>query len=190
MAKKSAQVTTVQEIEQAIYSDAAAFLAAFRKRRSKETMFGFLFEVSSVGYAIHVAIGTEESLAKAAEELVDDFDGDLDRAKAELRWAGVEDGWHQSADKDVRNANKLLDIAETIELYPEYDGTLESIALKVLAKMDAEGLFGEGKAREQIVLGVCHTGGDNSEKDFIKWASQVNPPGVIKRLKKELKARS
>lgn len=190
MAKKSAKNTTKEEIEQALLAEGTAFYQAFRKRLAKETIYAFLFELSSVGYAAAAAIATEESLKRHAEECADDFDGDTSQAISELRWAGPEDGWYQSEDKQFRNTNKLLDIAEETELYPEYDGTLEKIALSVVKRMDGEGLFGPPEVREKIVLGICHTGGDNSEQDFIKWASDVNPPSVIRRLKAQLKKRA
>jgi hypothetical protein len=174
MAKKAVKSTTLREIEDAMLAEGVAFLQAFQKRHEKETIYAFLFELSAVGYAVAAAIATEESLRTHAEECVDDFDGDVNKAMTELRWAGPEDGWHQSEDKHFRNTNKLLDIAENSELYPEYDGTLEKIALSVIQRMDSAALFGPPKMREKIVLGICHTGGDNSVQDFIKWAS-ANP---------------
>ncbi|HEY1067530.1 MAG TPA: hypothetical protein VGE52_15515, partial [Pirellulales bacterium] len=62
--------------------------------------------------------------------------------------------------------------------------------LSILKRMVAEGVFGPPDVREKIVLGVCYTGGDNSEKEFLAWASQVNSPAVVKRLKAELKQRT
>lgn len=190
MAKKSAKRTTQEEIENALLAEAISFYQAFQKRHAKEAIYAFLLELSSVGYAAAAAIATEESLTRHAEECADDFEGDLPQAISELRWAGPEDGWYQSEDKQFRNANKLLEIAEETELYAEYDGTLEKIALSVIKRMDAEGLFGPPEVREKMVLGICHTGGDNSEQDFIKWASDVNPPAVLKRLKAQLKKRA
>jgi hypothetical protein len=190
MAKKALKSTTLQEIEDAMLAEGIAFLQAFQKRHAKESMYSFLFELSAVGYAAAAAVATEESLKEHAEQCVDDFDGDVKQAMAALRWAGPEDGWYQSEDKHFRNTNKLLDIAEETELYPEYDGTLEKIALSVIKRMDSDGVFGAPEVREKIVIGVCHTGGDNSENDFIKWASSVNSPAVIKYLKAQLKKRA
>lgn len=190
MKKKSAKSTTLQEIEDALFTEGAAFFRDFQKKHDNEHIYSFLFELSEVGYAAAAVIATEESLTEFAQDCADDFDGDVQRALAELRWGGTEDGCYQSADKHFRNTNKLLDTAEETELYPEYDGTLEKLALSVLGRMDSEGLFGSKDARQKIVIGICYTGGDNSEEDFIKWASAVNPPAVIKRLKTELKKRA
>lgn len=190
MKKKPAKTTTLQEIEEALFTEGAAFFRDFQKKHNHEHIYSFLFELSEVGYAAAAVIATEESLAEFAQDCADDFDGDIQRALAELKWGSTEEGCYQSEDKHFRNTNKLLDIAEETELYPDYDGTIEKIALSVLARMDSEGLFGVKEVREKIVIGICHTGGDNSEEDFIKWASAVNPPAVMKRLKAELKERS
>ena len=190
MAKKSTKNTTVEEIELSLANEGTAFYRDFRKRRSEEEIYAFLFELSAVGYAAAAAIATEEALARFANECLDSYEGDLDRAMSDLRWAGPENGWYQSADKQFRGTNKLLETAERAELYPEYDGTLVKIALAALRRMITDGVFGSGGDLEKTVVGVCHTGGDNSEEDFIKWASMVNAPSVIRRLKAELKKRA
>jgi hypothetical protein len=81
--------------------------------------------------------------------------------------------------------NKLLARAEREGLYEMYGGVLEGLCIDVLKELDAAGTFGTGAAREQVVLGVCYIGGDNSEKEFLGWGKQVNPPKVFKRLKAE-----
>lgn len=187
--KPNKKGTTVAEIEKSLAADGAAFYAAFRKRKSKETVYSFLFELSDVGYYAAAAIATEEELARYIQESLDSFDEDdaLERAIAEWRWAGPEDGWHQSTDKQFQATNDLLELAEESELYPEYSGTLETIALAALKQMIADGVFGSDEERKKIVIGICHTGGDNPEKLFVSWASEVNSPAVIRRLKAELK---
>ncbi|MFO1044431.1 MAG: DUF4303 domain-containing protein [Planctomycetaceae bacterium] len=189
IAKQVAKSTTQKEIEDALFVEGCAFYQAFQKRHAKESVYSFLFEISSVGYTAAAAIGTEESLAKYAEEIAEDFDDDVQQAIAELRWAGPENGCYQSTDKQFQQSNKLLEIAEDTELYPEYDGTLEQIALSAIKRMEEDVVFGAPEVRSKIVLGICHTGGDNSEEEFIKWASAVNPPVVVKRLKAQLKLR-
>jgi len=189
MAKKATTPTTIQEIEDAIITEATAYFALMQKRLATETTYAFLLELSAVGYAIAAAIATEESLERFADECAEDFDDDIEAAKNSLRWGSTEDGWYQSEDKHFRSSNKLLDAAENLDLYPEYDGTLERIALQAIQRMIDQGVFGPAAEREKLVLGICHTGGDNDEKDFLAWAAQVNSTKVMKRLKSELKKR-
>jgi hypothetical protein len=187
MPKKSKKGTTLVEIENSLMTEGVAFFRNFRKRNPHETIYAFLIELSGVGYAAAAAIATEESLARFAQECADDYDGDVELAKNELRWAGPENGWYQSDDKHFRNTNQLLELAEESELYPEYNGTLEKIALSAIQRMVTDGVFGSPGEREKMVVGICHTGGDNSEEDFLQWASVVNAPAVIQRLEAELK---
>ncbi|MFO0924958.1 MAG: DUF4303 domain-containing protein [Pirellulales bacterium] len=189
MAKKKSSATSAEAIASALAVDATAFLEGFRKKHAKETIYAFLLELSAVGYAAGAAIATEESLRRFAEDCVEDFDGDLEKALRDMRWAGPEEeSWYQSPEKAFRISNQLLEIAEETELYPEYDGSLEKIALSALKSMMKEGAFGTKQECDAMVISICHTGGDNSAEDFLRWASSINSPKVMKRLKKEYSA--
>lgn len=69
-----------------------------------------------------------------------------------------------------------------------YDDRLIQLCLDVLRELDAAGVFGTGKVREQIPIGICDVGGDNTEEDFLAWAEAVNPPSVMEKLRRELQA--
>src|SRR5262249_6592101 len=113
--------------------------------------------------------------------------GKLDKVKADFRWGSPEDAWYQQPDAAFDKVNKLLNQAEEQELYEVYGDTLEGLCIDVLREMDAAGVFGTGPDRERVVLGLCYIGGDNSEREFLGWAKQVNPPKVYKRLRQELR---
>lgn len=149
MAKKTAKATSLQAIEDSLTVDGTAFYSAFRQKNPDEHVYAFLFELSAVGYAANAAIATQESLSRFAEECVDSYDGDLDRATEDLRWSSPENGWYQSPDKAFRDTNKLLDIAERSELYGEYDGSLEKLALRALKRMIKSGVFGDSSDLER-----------------------------------------
>jgi hypothetical protein len=190
MAKKAAKTTTLEAIEESLVAEATTFYGSFRQQNPEEHVYAFLFELSAVGYAANAAIATHESLHRFAEECADSYDNDLERAKDDLRWSSPENGWYQSPDEAFRATNRLLDIAERNALYPEYDGTLETLALAALKTMVSSGTFGGADALERMTLGICYTGGDNSDEEFLKWASAVNSPSVLERLKTELKMRA
>ena len=189
MPKKPTKATTLTEIEDALAAEGAAWVMSFRAAHADERPYAFVFEISEVGYAAGAAIATEEGLDRFAAESAESYGGDLRKAKADCRWAGPENGWYQSPDKAFKNTNRLLGVAEATGLYPEYGDTLENLAVAALRRMDAEGCFGEGPARDSLLAGVCLTGGDNSDEQFVRWAEQANPAGVVDRLKRELKER-
>ncbi|MCC7492898.1 MAG: DUF4303 domain-containing protein [Fimbriimonadaceae bacterium] len=185
---QNASELNLPAIAAALAADGTAWYQALQPKLRGERVYAFLFELSAVGYAAAAAVATEEGLRRTAEGYLDDFDGDLTRAIASLRWAGPEDGWYQSPERAFRTTNRLLDAAERQELYPVYSGDLERLALQALQQMDATGLFGTGAAREQVTLGVCHTGGDQPAELWLSWLSAVNPPAVVARVRAELAA--
>jgi hypothetical protein len=180
-----AKPVNLDDIRAALRAAAETFLRGVEKQHPGETLYGFLFEISSVGFSANGAAATEEGLARYAEAYAQENGGTADRLRAEFRWGSTEDAWYQQPDAAFAAVNKLLARAEREELYEEYGGALEGLCLDVLKDLDAAGTFGTGAARDRIVLGVCYTGGDNSEEEFLGWAKQVNPPKVFKRLKAE-----
>lgn len=185
MPRSRKQPVTLAAIRSALRSAAEDFLKRVSKKHPNETRYGFLFETSCEGFSAHGAVGTEEGLTRFASQYVKEEGGDLDEVRQEFRWGSTEDAWYQQPDAAFEAVNELLGQAEEQELYETYDGTLEELCIEALKEMDADGVFGIGTDREKIVLGVCYIGGDNSAKEFLGWAKQVNPSKVYRRLRKE-----
>jgi hypothetical protein len=185
MAKSRKEPVSLDAIRAGLKDAARAFLSAVAKKHPGETLYGFLFEVSEVGYAANGAAATEEGLLRYATKYAEEEGGDVSERAAEFRWGSTEDGWYQEPTKPFDGVNDLLERAEEQELYAEYSGVLEQLCLDALRELDAAGMFGSGPERERVAIGVCHTGGDNTEQQFLGWAKQVNPPIVFKRLKAE-----
>jgi hypothetical protein len=185
MATSRTRPVSLDNIRAALRKAAEKFLRAVAREHPGETMYGFLFEISCEGFSAHGAAATEERLRKYAEEYAAEDGSDADQVRSEFRWGSTEDAWYQQPDSAFAAVNRLLTRAEREGLYEMYAGVLEGLCLEVLKELDAAGTFGTGAARERVVLGVCYIGGDNSEKEFLRWAKQVNPPKVFKRLKAE-----
>jgi hypothetical protein len=185
MAKSPTTTVSLDDIRAALRTAAEKFLRAIRKEHPGETLYGFLFEISCEGFSAHGAVATEEGLRRYAKEYAAKHGGDAAQLRAEFRWGSTEDAWYQQPDSAFAAVNRLLARAERDKLYELYAGVLEALCIDVLKELDAAGTFGTGVDRERVVLGVCYIGGDNSEKEFLGWAKQVNPPKVFKRLKAE-----
>lgn len=187
MAKSPGKRVQLDDIRSALRTAADKFWKAIAKEHSGETPYAFLFEISCEGFSAHGTVATEEGLNRFAEKYVAEEGGKLAKAKAEFRWGSPEDAWYQQPDAPFNAVNKLLQRASEERLYEECTGGLEPLCLDVLKEMDAAGIFGTQAARERMAVGVCYIGGDNSPKEFLGWAKQVNPPSVYKRLQKEYK---
>jgi hypothetical protein len=114
----------------------------------------------------------------------------MEKAKNDLRWAGPENGWFQVDDKYFRASNKLLEQGFDCGLLDYFDGKTQQYALDALKRFVESESFVDEKIRERIVVGICYTGGDNSDEQLLEWAKMVNPKKVVDRLKKELKKRA
>jgi hypothetical protein len=188
MAKPRKKPVTLDAIRTALRAAAEDFLQRVEKAHPGETMYGFLFEISCTQFGAHGAVGTEEGLTRYAEKwasgkYADEDTDTVEKARAYFRWGGPEDAWYQQPDEAFHAVNELLRRAEEEELYEEYGDALEKLCVEVLKEMDAAGRFGTGEGR--AVLGLCYIGGDNSEREFLGWARQVNPPKLYKRLRQE-----
>ena len=182
---------TLDEIRSALRAAAEDFLGRVQLAHPGETMYGFLLEISSSQFDAHGAVGTEEGLTRFAEKWVagenaDEDNDTVEKATAYFRWGSTEDAWYQQPDEAFFAVGELLNRAQEEGLYEEYGDALETLCIEVLKGMDAASRFGSGTQRERVALGLCYIGGDNSEKEFLAWAKQVNPPKVYKRLRKRV----
>lgn len=71
-----------------------------------------------------------------------------------------------------------------------FDGQTQKYAFEALKLFVHGEHFVDEKSREKIVVGICYSGGDNSDEQLLDWAKMVNSKKVIDRLKKELKKRA
>jgi hypothetical protein len=178
-------------IRDAIAIGVKNFLIAFRQDWTHETMYGFLLEAAWEGTSVEAVAATEEGLLRiakyyAADEGKEDEES-MNHQRIQLRWGSPEDGWYPSYDADFfTRANQLLTQAHETGLMQLGNQQLQQLCLKVLKELDSAGVFANPETRQNIVIGVCDVGGDNTEEDFLKWAEVVNPPVVIERLRREL----
>src|SRR5207249_3020467 len=101
-----------------------------------------------------------------------------------LRWGSPEDGWYARYDaRFFDEANRLLREAREQGALEMLDHPLNNVCLEALRELDDAGVFGTGDERDEVLIGICYTGGDNSEQEFFGWAEKVNPPQVIERVR-------
>ncbi|MBN8599866.1 MAG: hypothetical protein J0M26_02360 [Planctomycetes bacterium] len=101
-----------------------------------------------------------------------------------------ENGSFQFDDKYFRKSNKLLEQGFDCGLLDYFDGQTQKYAFEALKLFVYGEHFVDEKSREKIVVGICYSGGDNSDEQLLDWAKMVNSKKVIDRLKKELKKRA
>ena len=81
-----------------------------------------------------------------------------------------------AAERDVRGGQQAARPRRDEGLYKEYGDELEKLCVEVLREMAAAGSFD---------IGLCYIGGDNSPEEFLRWARQVNPQTLYRRVRRE-----
>lgn len=192
MAKKKAATkkVTSEEIVSSLVKDITATWKWYTSKHDAKRVYAFFLETSETGGGVNAAIASEDSLDSFATECLDSYGGSLAKAKADLRWAGPENGWLQADDKYFRASNKLFDQGFDCGLLDYFDGKTQEYAIEALKLFTSSNDFVDAKTRENIVVGICNTGGDNSDEQLLEWAKTLNSKKVLDRLKKELKKRA
>ena len=180
-----------EAIKLELCAGAKKFLAAQASEAPGEHVYGFMFMLSPGGDYVLAIAGTEDLLARTAQE----YCGNGYQAKSGdtatllrqgLKWLSLEDFWYGQSGDSCDEAAQLLEDALEKELIKPGDGQAEHVCIKALLALDAEGVFGHGADREKIVLSLSH--GMMSAEDILRWAGECNPPEVTARLKAEIEA--
>lgn len=190
MTTETQPTVTIERIRAALRTAAETQLREISGIQPRETVYGFLFECTEDGFAVLGATGTQEQLTRYALEQLERLKpletlDPVAAVRSAFRWGSPEDGWYREA-WPFDEVNDLLREAERTQLYQAFDGTLAQLCVEVLQAMDRDAVFGIGERRERVVIGVCVTGGDTSDPEFMTWAEQVNPPAVMERLRAEV----
>jgi hypothetical protein len=152
------------EIRRSIAEASKEFLAAFDRDWAGEAMYSFLLQTSCEGYDVEAVAASEEGLLRAAQAHTKHYgqtsESFTQEMQIQLRWGSPEDGWYENyAAGFFRNANQLIAEAHEAESIEIYDLQLQQMCLEVLKELDSDRVFGVGKERERIVIGICYVGG-------------------------------
>lgn len=181
------------EIQCEFQRTAAAFLDQLRRIEPQETPYALLFEIADQTPGAWPIGATEESLSRGAETHIANGykaprGNDLDLLRVLLRWDAPGDDmriWYWGEGGVDDRLNQLINAAWDSEVIDDHR-VLEDLCLAALAELNADGTFGCGEQREQLVVGIT-----NVDFDFASFLSRlclVNPPSVIHRLRGELEA--
>jgi Domain of unknown function (DUF4303) len=93
---------------------------------------------------------------------------------------GYGEHWYQQC----AHVDKTLPEAEAWEALQAYVARMRDVCCGVLWTLDGEGIFGQGAARERVVLTLLM--GDGSAEDKLNWAAKLNSKAVVTRYEQSL----
>lgn len=136
-----------------------------------EHIYGFaLYTTSEASYIAPTAY-TEEGLAEVAARYAGESGGDPAKEAESLRFSPCDSPRHLLGESHFAAVERVL-----AKMSKNPARCIEA-CFDALSSLDAEGLFGQGSARESIVLNVLQ--GDQSNRSVVENARRLNPPGVL-----------
>lgn len=161
-----------------------------RLKHPEETPYAFvLYGVDDTPSLIAVIL-TEESLTVVAQRYVSEgYYETLDEAREDLRWSVADSPNYDDLLDAMPNVDALVEPwASTVDEKEGYK-RLADVAVKALKDLDDVGAFGDGAARDSLVLSVMTPDAEvdhslptavklNSPATYERFASQLSKPGI------------
>ncbi|WP_327003259.1 DUF4303 domain-containing protein [Dactylosporangium sp. NBC_01737] len=112
---------------------------------------------------------------------------------AEVRWSPPDWPCHLLGEEHFHDVLELLDSRgdpwqRDEDAFDAEVGARFEACFRALAVLDAEGVFGRGAAREQVIVTVLQ--GDQSNRSRLDNARRLNPPPAFARLERDLRPRT
>lgn len=180
-----------------------------KERYPNESFYCFAFYSHGDRSFIYTAASTEEGLTRVAQRYIKDYpqwygQATLEEMRAQLRHSVADSPVHepQLIEPLFQEINDLLwtrsdmlfeiwsRLADEIgyekafNLRAPHDQQFLNVCFAVLKKLDAEGVFGKGPIRQNVVLNFVM--GDQSEEKMLSYAAEVNPVYIVQRYQAEL----
>jgi len=162
------------------------FLEWFPIHRPDEHLYGILIDVPSEGDGAHIIAATDEALERAVRESTNDGES-ADDVRNGLRWASPGesgDPWFWSEHPSANTPTQVIQLAIDRGIVPRYETTVKDLAIRALAELNRESVFGTEVERERLYVGVMDIHDDF--ENWVEWSSECNPETVTRRVLAEL----
>ena len=116
----------------------------------------------------------------------------LEELECALKWSPCDSPHHGAyAESMPATAGLIGPVVEKMQSLDEHeaaelDGALVEICLQVLERLDADGHFGVGMAREAVTVNLLN--GDQTDEERLARARRLNPARVYDRLRDDVTA--
>ena len=160
------QVPTENDLVDAIADAARAAISDLFQAHSGETFYYCSLITTGEGHPPVLSAWSKEALARAV--------GNEPDAEAELKWSYADSPFcgygqaHFDRLRDLFDARPAPDLAEV--------GLRLSAMEQAISRLDAEGLFGVGSARERLVVNAEVMPPDRTN---VERATRLNPPAAL-----------
>ena len=179
-----------EALDTTLRAELRAAWTTLRGRHPGERFYSFGVYTTELADYLSVTASTEEGLSEVSQRYVTETGSDPAAQRVALRWSPTDSPLHREGRELLADSDRLRREGEGPEPSddtPEADEAIALIfdaAIQALRQLDAEGVFGEGLERAQLVLGIWK--GDQSDEERIEFASLLNPRPVAERFAREI----
>lgn len=190
-------------LEKTLYDNAKL---AFRKifaAFAEEEIYGVALYTSDEHLYVRPTCFTERGLDEVAQRYKEKEYSALfsfEEMREKLRWSPCDSPRHLAFEDCLKEADQIVGSAGHIMYGPDTMGEFASeeaemegdamyyaipkVFIKVLQRLDNEGVFGTGKAREKILVNIFK--GDQATEEMLDFAQRLNPASVYARYAAEI----
>jgi len=177
-----------EALDTTMRAELRAAWATLRGRHPGERFYSFGLYTTDLAEYLSVTASTEEGLSEVTQRYVTRTGRDADAQRMTLRWSPCDSPLHSEGESLLAETARLRGAGpDPCEDTPEADDAnalIFDVAIQALRQLDAEGVFGQGLERAQLVLGIWK--GDQSDEERIEFASLLNPRAVAERFAREI----
>jgi hypothetical protein len=181
-----------EALEATMLAELRAAWTALRGRHPGERFYSFGLYTTDLADYLMVTASTEEGLSEVTQRYVTQTGSDPSAQRAVLRWSPADSPLHGEGEGLLAESDRLRRAGpDPYDDTPDADEAISllfDVAIQSLQRLDREGTFGEGREREQLVLGIWK--GDQSDDERVEFASLLNPRPVAERFAREIAEQS
>ena len=181
---------TVKLLEETLYTCAKQAFTKIIEKLSDEKIYCLaLYTAGGLEY-LTTTCSTYQGLERVAKKYKqkEHYAGiSLEQLQNWLKWSPCDSPHHLAFKEEMKNVDKLMyQLSEkSYELYSNdeheasesLDQEIVDAIIRVLQKLDKEGVFGNDRVREGIVVNLLK--GDQSDEERFYFAKQLNPQSVF-----------
>jgi hypothetical protein len=177
-----------EALETMMRAEFRAAWATLRSRHPGERFYSFGLYTTDLAEYLLVTASTEEGLSEVTQRYVTEKGGDPGAQRMALRWSPCDSPLHGEGEALLPETARIRragpdPCADTPEA-DDANALIFDVAIQALRQLDADGVFGQGLERAQLVLGIWK--GDQSDEERIEFASLLNPRPVAERFAREI----
>jgi hypothetical protein len=177
-----------EALETMMRAEFRAAWATLSSRHPGERFYSFGLYTTDLAEYLLVTASTEDGLSEVTQRYVTEKGGDPGAQRMALRWSPCDSPLHGEGEALLPETARIRragpdPCADTPEA-DDANALIFDVAIQALRQLDADGVFGQGLERAQLVLGIWK--GDQSDEERIEFASLLNPRPVAERFAREI----